>query len=48
VSVDLLTRCERTVPVTGERTLELKGIAEPMTVVLIAWSNESGVEAAVP
>jgi class 3 adenylate cyclase len=43
VSADLLARCERTVPVAGERTLELKGIAEPMTVVLIAWRNESGV-----
>ena len=44
VSADLLAGCDRTVPVAGERTLELKGIAEPLTAVLIAWSDESGVE----
>ena len=42
VSADLLAGCERTVPLAGERTLALKGIAEPLTTVLIAWSDESG------
>lgn len=44
VSADLLAGCERTVTVAGERTLELKGIAEPLTAALIAWRDESGVE----
>ena len=47
-SADLLASCERTVPVAGERTLELKGIAEPMTAVLIAWRDESRVEPSAP
>lgn len=48
VSANLVARCERTVPVAGERTLELKGIAEPLTAVLITWSDESGVEPSAP
>ena len=48
VSSDLLAGCDRTAPVASERTLELKGIAEPVTVALIAWSDESGAEPAVP
>lgn len=40
-SADLLAACERTVPVAGERTLQLKGIAEPLSAVLIAWSGDS-------
>ena len=43
VDADLLAACERTVPLAGERTLALKGIAEPVGGVLIAWSDESGV-----
>ena len=43
MSADLLAACERTVPLAGERTLALKGIAEPVGGVLIAWSDESGV-----
>ena len=31
-------------PVAGERTLELKGIAEPVTAVLVAWSDDSEVD----
>lgn len=42
VSADLLARLEATTPVAGERTLELKGIAEPVTAVLIAWNDETG------
>ena len=48
VSAELLAGCERTVPVAGERTLELKGIAEPLTAVLIAWSDESEVGSSAP
>ena len=44
VSADLVAGCERTVPVAAERTLELKGIAEPLTAALIAWSDEGGAE----
>jgi class 3 adenylate cyclase len=40
VSADLLTGCELRMPVAGERTLELKGIAEPVSAVLIAWRDE--------
>jgi hypothetical protein len=43
VSADLLAGCERKVPLAGERTLALKGIAEPVAAVLIAWSDDSGV-----
>ena len=28
----------------GERTLELKGIAEPMAAVLIGWTDDTEVE----
>jgi hypothetical protein len=48
VSADLLAGCERPVPVGGERTLELKGITEPLTAVVIAWSDERGAEPALP
>ena len=44
VSADLLAVCGRAVPVAGERTLELKGIAEPVPAVLISWSAEPEVE----
>jgi class 3 adenylate cyclase len=36
-SADLVAGCRRGVPVSGERTLELKGIAEPVVAVLVAW-----------
>ena len=39
VSAELLGRCQRSVPVAGERTLELKGITEPVSAVLIGWSD---------
>ena len=42
VSADLLASCGRAVPVAGERTLELKGIAEPVAAVLIDWDDASG------
>jgi class 3 adenylate cyclase len=48
VSAELLDGCDRSFPVAGERTLELKGIAEPVTVSLIAWNEESGVEPSTP
>ncbi|HMK99333.1 MAG TPA: adenylate/guanylate cyclase domain-containing protein [Acidimicrobiales bacterium] len=48
VSADLLSFCEQSVPVAGERTLELKGIAEPMPAVLISWSDENGAKTSVP
>jgi class 3 adenylate cyclase len=48
VSADLLAACERTVSVAGERTLELKGIAEPLPAVLVAWNDESGAEPSGP
>jgi len=44
VSADLLARCGRPVPVAGERTLELKGITEPVAAVLVTWTDESPVE----
>jgi len=44
VSAEMLASCERTAPVAGERTLQLKGIAEPMTAAFIAWSDESRAE----
>ena len=37
VSADLIAGCRRAVPVSGERTLELKGIAEPVVAVLVTW-----------
>jgi class 3 adenylate cyclase len=48
VSADLLAGCDGTVPVAGERTLELKGIAEPLTAILVAWDEGSGVEPSTP
>lgn len=48
VSAEMLASCERTAPVAGERTLQLKGIAEPMTAALIAWSDESRAEPTDP
>jgi class 3 adenylate cyclase len=44
VSADLLASCERPVAVAGERTLDLKGIAEPVVAVLIAWDDEAEVQ----
>jgi len=41
-SADLIESCQRSVPVTGERTLELKGIAEPVVAVLVTW--DAGTE----
>ena len=43
-SADLRRRLPtRTVPVSGERTLELKGIAEPVAAVLVAWDADPEV-----
>ena len=36
-SADLVAGCRRAVPLSGERTLELKGIAEPVVAVLVTW-----------
>ncbi len=41
-SADLIAGCRRAVPVSGERTLELKGIAEPVVAVLVTW--DAGAE----
>jgi class 3 adenylate cyclase len=38
-SADLVAGCRRAVPVSGERTLELKGIAEPVVAVLVSWDE---------
>jgi class 3 adenylate cyclase len=38
-SADLVARCGRAVPVAAERTLALKGIAEPVAAVLVEWSR---------
>ena len=41
-SADLVAGCRREVPLSGERTLELKGIAEPVVAVLVTW--DAGAE----
>ena len=41
-SADLVAGCRRAVPLSGERTLELKGIAEPVVAVLVTW--DAGAE----
>jgi class 3 adenylate cyclase len=38
-SADLVAACRRGVPLSGERTLELKGIAEPVIAVLVTWDK---------
>jgi class 3 adenylate cyclase len=48
VSAELLAACERPVRTAGERTLELKGIAEPQAAVLIEWSTENEAESSSP
>jgi len=48
VSADLLAACERTVAVAGDRTLELKGIAEPLQAFLITWRDENVGELSGP
>jgi len=47
-SAELVVTCGGTVPVAGERTLELKGIAKPQTAMLIAWNEELGVDSPAP
>jgi class 3 adenylate cyclase len=39
VSAELLAGCGRAVPVAGERTLDLKGIAEPVAAALVVWGE---------
>ena len=46
VSADLLDNCEATYPVAAQRTLQLKGIANAVTAVLIAWNDEGRIEPA--
>jgi class 3 adenylate cyclase len=41
-SADLVASCRREVPLSGERTLELKGIAEPVLAVLVKWDEGAG------
>jgi class 3 adenylate cyclase len=41
-SADLLAACQQKVAVAGGRTLELKGIAEPVAAGLIAWDPGLG------
>jgi len=43
-SADLLASCDATYQVAGERILQLKGIANAVTAVLIAWNEERGIE----
>ena len=40
-SADLVAACRREVPVSAERTLQLKGIADPVVAVLVAWDSGS-------
>lgn len=40
-SADLVACCQQPVPVTGERTLGLKGIAEPVEAVVIRWAEDN-------
>jgi class 3 adenylate cyclase len=40
VSAELLAACDGSVRVADERTLELKGIAEPVPAVLIEWDEQ--------
>ena len=40
-SADLIAGCRRNVPRSGERTLELKGIAEPVAAVLVSWDSQA-------
>jgi class 3 adenylate cyclase len=47
-SLDLLSGCRRAVPVAGERTLELKGIAEPMAAALVEWTDDIEVAPSNP
>jgi class 3 adenylate cyclase len=42
-SADLVAECQGEVPVSGTRTLELKGIAEPVTAVLVSWDEARDV-----
>ena len=42
VSTDVIAACQRPVPTTGERTLELKGIAEPVDAALVVWNSRDG------
>jgi class 3 adenylate cyclase/Tfp pilus assembly protein PilF len=41
-STELVAACERPVPVGEERTLELKGIGEPVQAVVVAWDQAEG------
>ncbi|UDY37597.1 adenylate/guanylate cyclase domain-containing protein [Dermatobacter hominis] len=41
VSEDVVAACRREVPVVGERTLELKGIAEPVVAALVGWDDRT-------
>ncbi|MGQ0831669.1 MAG: adenylate/guanylate cyclase domain-containing protein [Microthrixaceae bacterium] len=43
-SADLLATCERRVAVGDERTLDLKGITEPVVAVLIAWDDQTHIQ----
>jgi class 3 adenylate cyclase len=47
-SADLLASCQREMPVTNERTLKLKGIAEPVAIVLVRWDDVAEVEPSDP
>jgi class 3 adenylate cyclase len=41
-SAELVAGCRREVPLSGERTLELKGISEPVVAFLVTW--DAGAE----
>jgi class 3 adenylate cyclase len=38
-SAELVAGCRQRIPVSEERTLELKGIAEPVVAVLVTWDD---------
>ncbi len=40
VSADLVASCGQAIPVAGERTLELKGIAEPVAALVVDWGDD--------
>ncbi len=44
-SADTVAACRRDVPVSGERTLQLKGIAEPVAAVLVRWTDGRSTQA---
>ena len=44
-SAELVAGCHRAFPLAGERTLSLKGIAEPVAAVIVTWGAGAGDQA---